>query len=315
MTLVANAFSSYDAIGNREDLTDIMQLVSPLETPAYDRFGNSKATGRKHEWQTQALAAASANRFLEGDTYNATARTASVRQFNDCQVMIKAFSITDTQQVVDHAGRSSEMAYQRKNAMLELKRDMEWTIFESGALAQATGSPGSNTTFPDMRSVNDWQVKVVAQTGLLSNATGAAASGNGTTGTIDELNFNLNLQAAWDNGARINTVYCAGSLKRLISGWGTGTNRPRDGGLGKKMVNVVDFYVSDFGELEIVLDRYVPTSQMFLLDDSLWKKAFLVPTREKAIADTGLASNVMIWNQWTLEARNPTGNAMLWSAP
>jgi hypothetical protein len=51
------------------------------------------------------------------------------------------------------------------------------------------------------------------------------------------------------------------------------------------------------------------------LDDNLFAKAELVPTREKQIADTGLAANTMIWNQWTLEARNPTGSAMFFSGP
>jgi hypothetical protein len=232
--------------------------------------------------------------------------------------MIKQFAITDTQQIVDKAGRSSEMAYQRKNAMLELKRDMEFCIFGSAATVSVTGASGFTDVALKMRSVNDWQVQVVAQTGFPASAAGSpqCGSGNGVTATLAELNFNINIQNAWDNGARINTVYAAGSLKRLISGWGlVADTRPRDGGQTRKLVNVVDFYVSDFGELEIVLDRYVATAQMFLLDDSLWKKAFLVPTREKEIADTGLAQNVMVWNQWTLEALNPTGNAMLWSAP
>ena len=61
MTKVTNAFTSYSAIGNREDLTDLITSVSPLEAPAFDRWGTVKATGRLHEWQTDALAAATAN--------------------------------------------------------------------------------------------------------------------------------------------------------------------------------------------------------------------------------------------------------------
>ena len=307
MTKVANAFDSFTAVGNKEDLTELISTISPLEAPAFDRWGSVKATGRKHEWQTDALAAAAANLNIEGATFTGTALTATTRYSNDCQVMIKMFSITDTQEVVDKAGRKSETAYQRKKAMLELKRDAEFAIFAS---AGSSGLSGAVNVAPAMVSVDGWQVNVIGQTGTLP------LSGNGTTATLGEATFNAEIQRAWTNGAKINTVYTNGSLKRLISSWGlVASTRPRDGGTSTKLVNVVDFYLSDFGELEVILDRYVASSQMFLLDDSLWKKAFLVPTREKAIADTGLASNTMIWNQWTLEARNPTGNAMLWSKP
>ena len=309
MTKVANAFTTYSAIGNREDLTDLIAMVSPLEAPAYDRWGKVKATGRLHEWQTDELAAAAANAQIEGATFSGSTRAATTRYNNTCQVMIKMFSISDTQEIVDKAGRASEIAYQRTKAMKELKRDAEFAIFASANTVSVSGSTGNEATAPLMKSVDAWQVNVVGQTGQV------ALSGNGVTATLGEATFNSEIQRAWDNGAKINTVYTGGSLKRLISGWGTATNRPRDGGQGTRLVNVVDFYLSDFGELEVVLDRYVASSQMFLLDDSLWRVANLVPTREADIAKTGLAKNVMIWNQWTIEARNPTGNAMLWSKP
>jgi hypothetical protein len=85
--------------------------------------------------------------------------------------------------------------------------------------------------------------------------------------------------------------------------------------MGKRLVNVVDYYLSDFGELEIVLDRYVASQVIYLLQDSLWKRSPLVPVRWKYIADTGLAKNHMLWTQWTIEARNPTGNAIGFSGP
>lgn len=313
MTKVSNAFTTYSAVGNREDLTDLISDVSPLEAPAFDRWQSTKATGRLHEWQTDALAAAAANANIEGETFAGTALTATTRYNNTCQLMIKQFSISDTQEIVDKAGRKSELAYQRAKALKELKRDAEFAIFFSAATVSITGSTGDEAVAPVMKSVNGWQVNVTGSTGIVGG--GGVGSGNGTTATLGEATFNQELQRCWEKGGRPNTIYLNGALKRLVSGWGTSSTRPRDGGLGKKLVNVVDFYVSDFGELELVLDRYVATSQMFILDDNLWAKSFLIPTREADIAKTGLAKNVMLWNQWTIEARNPTGNCMLWSKP
>lgn len=307
MAKVSNAFDSFTAIGNREDLTDFISNISPLEAPAFDRWGSTKATSRYHEWQTDALAAAAQNAYVEGEAFAGAARTATTRYGNHCQVMIKMFSITDTQNIVDAAGRQSESAYQMTKAAKELKRDFEFAIMLSASTVSATGISGATNVAPMFASVDAWQMKVNAHTGI---------SGQATAATITEAEFNRDLlQAAWANGARINTVYVGGALKRLISGWGTGSTRPRDMGEKRRIVNVVDFYVSDFGDLEIVLDRYVASQTMYLLDDSLWKKAFLVPVRQKDIADTGLAKNSMLWCQWTIEARNPTGNARGWSGP
>ena len=68
-----------------------------------------KATAVNHEWQTQALAAASSSNFqLEGDTAlnNADATTATVRLGNLCQISRKIPQVSGTQQAVEHAGES-----------------------------------------------------------------------------------------------------------------------------------------------------------------------------------------------------------------
>jgi hypothetical protein len=307
MAKVSNAFDSFTAVGNREDLTDFISDISPLEAPAHDRWGTVKATNRYHEWQVDSLATATSNAYVEGESFAGAARTATTRYGSHCQLQIKMFSITDTQNIIDKAGRNSESAYQLTKAAKELKRDFEWTIMVSAITNSASGASGATNVAPIMQNVNMWQVKVLAHTGI---------SGQASAATITEAQFNKDLlQAAWNNGARINTVYVGGSLKRLFAGWAATAGRPREMGDSRRIVDVVDYYVSDFGELEIVLDRYVASQIMYCLDDTLWKKADLVPTRSEQIAKTGLASNHMMWRQWTLENRNPTGNAMGYSGP
>ena len=61
MAQPTNTFSQYDAKGNREDLSDIIYDISPTETPFLSSIGKTKATSTKHEWQTDALAAAVSN--------------------------------------------------------------------------------------------------------------------------------------------------------------------------------------------------------------------------------------------------------------
>jgi hypothetical protein len=56
MAQPTNSFSTYDAIGNREDLSDVIYNVAPWETPLMSAMPNNKASGTLHEWQTDTLA-------------------------------------------------------------------------------------------------------------------------------------------------------------------------------------------------------------------------------------------------------------------
>ena len=59
MAQPSETFSTYDSVGNREDLSDIIYDVSPTETPYLSSMPKGKSTSTKHEWQTRALTAAS----------------------------------------------------------------------------------------------------------------------------------------------------------------------------------------------------------------------------------------------------------------
>ena len=126
MALPANTFTTYSAVGNREDLSDVITRIDPTDTPFMTGIEKTKATAVNHEWQTQALAAvATNNAVLEGDDATTDAVTATVRLGNICQISDKVARVTGTQQAVEHAGRDDELAYQEMLKGLELKRDME----------------------------------------------------------------------------------------------------------------------------------------------------------------------------------------------
>ena len=90
MALPASTFVTYQAIGNREDLSDMIYRIDPTDTPFMSAAEKEKATAVNHEWQTQALAAASnANAQLEGDDPSANALVPTVRLGNLCQFSYK----------------------------------------------------------------------------------------------------------------------------------------------------------------------------------------------------------------------------------
>ena len=139
MAQPTNTFDTYDSVGEREDLSDVIYSISPTDTPFISSAAKTRATAVLHEWQTDALAAAStSNAVIEGDEATLDAVTATTRLSNSSQIMDKTVVITGTQEAVDKAGRASELAYQIAKKAKELKRDMEATI--TGNQAEVTGS-------------------------------------------------------------------------------------------------------------------------------------------------------------------------------
>src|SRR6266702_2595454 len=129
MSLPTSTFVTYSAVGNREDLSDMIYRIDPVDTPFMSGVDKEKATAVNHEWQTQALAAAdNTNAQLEGDDPNTNTTTPTVRLGNLCQISYKVARVSGTQQAVDHAGRDNELTYQEMLKGLELKRDVETSL-------------------------------------------------------------------------------------------------------------------------------------------------------------------------------------------
>ena len=125
MALPTNTFPSYTAIGNREDLSDVIYRIDPADTPFMTACEREKATAVSHEWQTQSLAAVDTNNaVLEGDDATTDAATPTVRLGNICQISDKVARVTGTQRAAESAGRDDELEYQEMLKGLELKRDM-----------------------------------------------------------------------------------------------------------------------------------------------------------------------------------------------
>src|ERR1700755_2666641 len=155
MAIPSGTFNTTVAIGNREDLSDMIYRIDPVDTPFMTGAETEKATAVNHEWQTQALAAASnSNAQLEGDDPTTATVTPTVRLGNLCQISYKVAQVSGTQQAVDHAGRDNELAYQEMLKGLELKRDLE-TILCGTNQAKLLGN---TTTARKTASVLSWIV-------------------------------------------------------------------------------------------------------------------------------------------------------------
>ena len=309
MAQPTSTFSSYDAVGNREDLSDIIFDISPTETPVLTAIPKSKATGTKHEWQTDSLAAASgSNAVIEGDDATTDASTATTRVFNYCQISDKVPRITGTQEVVDKAGRRSEMAFQLEKRMKEIKRDVETSLLQN--VASAAGNDTSARTSGGLQS---W---VVTNQNIASDATAATGDGtdahtDGTARALTEAMYEEVLAAAWTSGGSPSLGVCNAFQKRKVaafSGNATSFEKRED----RKIYNTVDIYLDPLGnEIRMVPDRFCPTDVVYFIDPEYLKFATCRDFRTWDLAKTGDSERKQILVEYTLEVCNEAAHGII----
>lgn len=306
MTIVSGTYLTYSAIGNREDLTDMIYNISPTDTPFLGRVPTTKATAVKHEWQTDTLAAASSsNAQLEGDdfTYSTPATTSRIN--NVCQIAYKTCIVSGTQDAVNKAGRTKEMVYQMMKRAKELRRDME-----AGTTGNQANVSGNSTTARKLRSLDSWYVTNTTRGASGANGADATAATDGTQVPLVESMLKTGLQQAWTQGGDVDLVLTGPFNKQVISSFAGNVTRMEDTS-DKKLNTAIDIYVSDFGDHQIVADRFSRDRDLHLLTTELWAMAYLRPMFTKDIASTGDATKGAMIVEYTLESRNEAGSAIV----
>lgn len=288
----STAKTTFQAVGNREDLTDVITMISPVETPFFSRFGKTKASAVLHEWQTDSLANAADNANIEAADYTFTRPASRTRLTNSVQYFMTAVEVSDLQRHVDVAGLEDEFAYQLAKKMKEHARDIEL------ALVTGTGNTGASGTARRLKGVLGW-ITTTVNTGT---GTGSEA--------LTETMFNDTLEDIWDQGGMPDYAYANGSQKRKISDFTGGTNKNTDAE-DKVVYKGVDVYDSDFGRIKIVPHRHMTSSVVAILQNDLWKVATVAGTRKQDVAKIGASTRAVIETYLTLESRNEAGSGQL----
>jgi hypothetical protein len=274
-------------VGEREDLTDILTVITPDEAPLWSTLKKTKASMTLHEWQTITLAAAAENAQLEGFEASFTASTASTRVNNYCQIFNKTIEVSETALAVNFAGRADEFAFQTELRMKELVRDIE------RAIIQQTATAGGASGARKMRGMIAW---------LTSNTLTAGSAATVQT-TLTEARYNALLEDIFDNGGFPNAAYCNGFTKRAISAFTSPGTRNISTDDARLVANV-DVYQSDFGTQVVILDRHVPKSVLLILDESMFTIPMLRAPKMGDIAKTGDGRKGSIVAELTLASLN-----------
>lgn len=281
----ASALKTYDAVGNREDLTDIVAVITRSETPIFSGLGKVQATGKYHEWQQFDLTTGSTNAAIEGADFSFAIPSVRTRTGNYSQIFTKTLEVSGTQEVVSTAGVEDEFRWNMEQKMKEIATDIEV------ALITGTGNSGASGTGRAMY-------------GLLTLITTNVETGTGTgSEALTETMYNDTLQTIWSNGGRPDYTYVNGYQKRQISSFSTPNQRTQEVGANGELMTAVDVYMSDFGRQRIELDPFMTTSVALLLQRDMAKVAVLRGIKPVDVATVGDAKRGALVGEMTLELR------------
>ena len=309
ITGTATTFSGSPGMqGLREDLSDMIYLLSPSDTPFTSNVGRGTADAVLHEWQTDSLAAANtANAQFQGDDI-ATFSAASVTQRlgNRTQISRKEVIISGTLDAVNKAGRRTELAYQLTKRGKELKIDIEAILLSNQAKVT-----GAAATAPLCASVLLWIKTNVDHVGTNPTGDGTNARVDGTQRAFTETQLKSVMKSIYTNSSEDIDVLMVGASNKQVASTFTGNATKMVDVMEKQVVATVDVYVGDFHTIRIIPNRFMRVRDALLLNWSYWSVDWLRPISQVPLAKTGDAEKRMLIGEYTLAAKNEASSGLV----
>jgi len=140
-------------VSNREDLTDVLTILAPEETPILSSANKERASATNVEWTVDSLSAPQTAGISEGADVTAfTDQFAGrARLGNRVQKFRRDYMVSDLQEAVDSVG-PAKIAQAEAKAIRELKRDIEATLAGTQDSAVENGAGVANA----LRGLGDW---------------------------------------------------------------------------------------------------------------------------------------------------------------
>lgn len=317
MAVPTGTFTRYELIGDREDLMDAIYDISPTDTVFMTNAKRGKATSTFHEWQTDALAAAStSNAQVEGDDPGASTADPTKRYGNYTQIAWKVPRVTGTNRALTHAGAGDEYSYQIAKRTKELKRDVETSLLSTHAAT--TGVAASARVCAGMATWLWDNVKALGASATTPTVTSGApgtAPTAGTAATFVEQNLKDVIADCWTDGGDVNVVLTGSWNKQKASAFAGIATQYRDNQQTGPavIIGAADVYVSDFGQVSIVASRFMPPANVYVLDMEYWSVDYLRPFQKVDLSKTGDSDRCMILAEFTLGALAPTSSGKVYT--
>ena len=306
-------YQTYTAIGQREDLSDVIYNISPTDTPLLNTLARGKATAVYHEWQTDSLSAATTNNAaVEGADASDATMSPTTRLGNYTQIVQKTIKISGTLEAVDKAGRKSEKAYQLSKASAELKRDIETIL-----TANQGRSAGDASTARQLGAMLSWIKTNTSKSsgttaGVDPTTVGVSTRTDGTQRAFTETILKDVIQKVYTSGGNPKILMVGPFQKQAVSAFaGIAAQRfMAPANSPTTIIGAADVYMSDFGTISVVPNRFMRTRDALVLDPEYAAVAYLRPFATNELAKAGDAEKTQILAELTLEMRNEAAHGI-----
>jgi hypothetical protein len=276
--------------------------------------GKTSATAVYHEWQKDSLAAVNtSNAVVEGAAASDATLSPTTRIGNRTQISAKTVKVSGTLETVNKAGRKSEKAYQLAKASAEIKRDMEAIL-----LSNQVASAGDATTARTLGGLQAWlNTNYSGGTSGTAGASGTTARVTGTDRAFTQAILNTVIQSAYVAGGSPTILMVTPAQKVVASTFAGIATRYKDipSNVQASIIAAADVFVSDFGTISIVPNRFIPNSDnddvAFLLDPEMASVAYLRPFQTNELAKTGDADVTQLLVEYTLEVKNEAAHGII----
>ena len=221
-----STYTTYNQVGKKEDVSDIITNISPFSTPMQAMIKNEKVSARTFSFLEDSLADSAVNAVVEGADASMATLTDATERTNNTQIMSKAFQVSATADAVATYGRAKETAHQLAKKLKEIKKDFERAMVgvEQAAVA------GNASTARKMTS-------------LLNQISTGVDAGSNATDALTEAKLLLAGQTAYDNGSDVDTFMIKPADAQIVAGFSAASGRNREIAQGKTLVNAIDLYV------------------------------------------------------------------------
>jgi Family of unknown function (DUF5309) len=307
---MATFFKTYDQVGKKEDISDVISNISPTKTPFQSLIKTERVNNTLYQWQEDSLAAVADNAQIEGFTAADSDMAPTVMRSNYTQILQKTVNVSATADVVSTYGRAKETAYQLAKKADELKRELEYHLV--GKVQNAAVGNGTSTarTFANAFGTDTASASVIHADVTVTTDSDSGTAGN-QAGPLTEANILSVCQKMYEQGSEGKYIMIKPADSLIMAGFAAASGRTRDFQNETKLVNVVDLYVSPFGEQRVILNRFLKATEALVFDPAMWSLVTLRPWTRELLAKTGDFDRHLIVGEYSLKHKNYKGTGRI----
>lgn len=280
------------------DLKEEIALVSPTDTPLTTLLmGSGKVVPAKDitvTWRERKLNDERGTLKVEGAEAGDVIKSSRETLSNVCQIIEKVTQVSGTANALNPLGIGSSFQAEVADRLIETKRDLEW-YFLNGTKALESGATP--------RQMNG-----------LVNLVNAENVKDATAGLTEVLMLDA-MQGMWEHGSQGEYyTFVNAAVKRSINELLKTTGNVRIShteGLNQTMGITVQRIESDFGILNLVLDRHMDINTMLIVDLDQVEIAELRGTFFEPLPKAGDYFKGHILNESTIKLLNSYAGAKL----